>query len=322
MLGGATAMLICACLAGAVVVFGTFWQYCIIKLALSIWFGMMNTMGYSLPFLARNEEIRAIAAGSVKRTSTSAAALGTVLGGYAAQALGNGWVYALMAATCLPIILMAFNLLPRGMRPPEEGARVDSKRMLKFVSTPTTIAIALLIVLPMTVAAGYASFLFPIFSSDLGLPKSSINNIVVLGQLAVYVCISSIERNDARFGQWRMTSLAIGLLGVVFLLFAVNTTIAWSVAVISLVGLLCKSADGWKGMWLATAGEDDIPAGRATGSMFATYSLALVVQPFILSTLLGTANNVAVIVIGAFCAACAILFVLVTRSSSLARNGR
>ena len=119
---------------------------------------------------------------------------------------------------------------------------------------------------------------------------------------------------EVRYGRLRVTTLAILLLGVVFLLFAVNTTLVWSVAVIALVALLCKLSDGWKAIWLQSAGEVGVPAGAATGTMFATRSLALVAQPFILGALLGVPDNVAVIVIGVLCVVCAGLFRLVTRA--------
>lgn len=84
----------------------------VLSLAMS---GSFNGIGlyYSLPRPASNREDALAAAREVKRTDTSAAALGTVLGGYAAFGLGNAWVYAIVAIACLPIILMAFNLLPK-----------------------------------------------------------------------------------------------------------------------------------------------------------------------------------------------------------------
>ena len=318
---GASVMLACTCLTGAAVFSGAFWLYCAAKLAMAVPFGMLYTLGYSLPRLAGDGETRACAASDVKRTDTSAAALGTVLGGYAAQALGDVWVYALVAVACLPVILMALNLLPRGMSPLEELAQPDYVHgsMRDLARTPA-FAIALFIVLPATIAAGYASFLFPLFSADLGLSKADINNIVVLGQLVVYVLIGSVERAEARHGKWGVSTLAVLLLGAVFLLFAVNTTLAWSVAVIAIVAVLCKSSDGWKAMWLKVANEADIPAGKATGAMLATRSLALVAQPFILGALLGATSSFAVIVIGLLCLACAGLFFLTTRRSSLAKR--
>lgn len=321
---GACFMLACACATGAAVASGIFWLYCAAKLVMSVPFGMLYSLGFSLPRLAADDETRAITAGGVKRTDTSAAALGTVLGGYAAQSLGNVWVYALVAVACLPVILMALNLLPHGMQPLEKLAQPDSKkgRIGSFIRTPVAFGIALFIVLPATLAAGYASFLFPLFSSDLGLSKADINNIFVLGQLVVYVCIDSIERTEARRGKWKMATLAIALLGLVFLLFAIKTTLVWSIAVIALVGVLCKSAEGWRAMWLKSASEADVPAGRATGAMFAVRSLALIAQPFILSALLGRTDSLAVIVIGLVCAACAGLFFLVTRNTSLAKEHR
>ena len=112
---------------------------------------------------------------------------------------------------------------------------------------------------------------------------------------------------------------AIALLGGVFVLFALNTTIVWSMAVIAIIAVLCKASEGWKGLWLKAAGEAGVPTGRATSAMFAARSLALVAQPFILGALLGATDSVAVIVIGLICLVCAGLFFLITRRTSLAK---
>ena len=242
-----------------------------------------------------------------------------VIGGYAAQLLGNIWVYAFVAIACLPVIFMVVNLLPHSMKPLEKLAQPDSKNGLirDMLKNTPALAIAMLIILPATIAAGYASFLFPLFSSDLGMTKADVNNIVVMGQLVVFVCINQIDRVEARHGKWKASTSAIALLGVVFLLFSVNTTLAWSTAVIALVGLLGKTSDGWKAMWLRSANEADVPAGRAVGAMYTTRSLALVAQPFILSSLLGTTDKLAVIVIGVICLICAGLFFSITRKTSL-----
>lgn len=319
MAAGALFMFCAALFTGVAVLSENFWLYCVAKLVMASPFGLLYSLGYSLPRIAESDEVRAQAAGGVKRTDTSAAALGTVLGGYAAQVFGNAWIYALVALACIPVFIMATNLLPRGIRPLEELAQPDRGRgaISSFLKTSTAVGLALFVVLPATVAAGYASFLFPLFSADLGLTKSDINNIVVLGQLVVYIGIGGIDAAEARFGKWRVSTVAIALIGVVFLLFAVNTTLLWSVAVVALVALLCKSSDGWKAMWLKSAGEVGVPAGSATGAMFATRSLALVAQPFILSALLGATDSVAVIVIGVICALCAAAFFAVTRRTTL-----
>ena len=318
---GAIVMLAFACVTAVAVASGVFWAYCVAKFLMAVPFGMLYALGYSLPRIAANDDVRSQAAGGVKRTDTSAAALGTVLGGYAAQTFGNVWVYVLVAVACLPVIMMTMNLLPRGMQPLEKLAQPDSKngRIRSFVLTPVALGIALFLVLPATLAGGYASFLFPLFSSDIGLSKSEVNNIFVLGQLVVYLLIDSIDRAEARHGKWKVATLAIALLGLVFLLFAVKTTLIWSIAVVAIVGVLCKSSDGWKAMWLKAAGDAGVPAGRATGAMFAARSLALIAQPFILGALLGATDAEAVIVIGVICAACALLFFLITRRSSLVK---
>ncbi|MBQ3301446.1 MAG: hypothetical protein IJH04_04805, partial [Eggerthellaceae bacterium] len=78
---GAVIMFGCACFTGVAVASGVFWMYCVATLVRSIPFGMLYSLGYSLPRLAVDDETRALAAGGVKRTDTSAAALGTVRGG-------------------------------------------------------------------------------------------------------------------------------------------------------------------------------------------------------------------------------------------------
>ena len=318
---GTCVLLLCALGTIATVWLGSFVLYCVAKLALSIPLGLLYTLGYSLPRFAESDATRTSAAGGVRRTDTSAAALGTVLGGYAAQTLGNAWVYVLVAIACLPLIIMTLKLLPKGMGPLEKPkARGEEVRaVLRCMGNRRMLILAFLVVLPATIASGYASFLFPLFSIDLGLEKADVNNIFVLGQLVVYLCISSIERVDARMGKWRITFVSIALIGVVFLLFSLNTTLLWSVAVVAIVGVLCKSSDGWKGLWMQVAGEEDMPAGVATGAMFAARSAALIVRPSLFGALLGATDSIAVIVIGALCMLCAALFYFLTRRSTLAR---
>ena len=164
------------------------------------------------------------------------------------------------------------------------------------------------IVLPAALAAGYASFLFPLFSTESGLSSADVNNIVVLGQLVVYMSISSIEGMEARIGRWRSVMLAVMLAGVTLLLFAVNSTLVWSVAVVAIVAVLVKASDGWKLLWFRCVAEADMPMGHALGAMFAIRSFALMVQPFVMGALIGVGYDVAIIVVGVICLACAAPF--------------
>ena len=312
---GAFAMMICASLTSLAVASGVFWLYCAAKLVMSVMFGMLYALGYSLPRLANNDEDASDASSEVKRTDTSAAALGTVLGGYAAYGLGNAWVYAIVAIACLPIIMMALNLLPKGIGPLErlaQSTRADG-RIRDFVRTPIALGLGLFIIFPTMLATGYASFLFPVFSADIGLSSADINNIYVLGQLIVFSSIGWIERIEARYGNWRTVAMAIFLMGVVFLLFAVKTLLAWAIAVIAIVGLLCKFAEGARGLWIQSARNADVPIGHAVGALLATRSLARMAQPFVLAALLGVADDVAVIIIGVFCLICALAFSCIAR---------
>ncbi|MBP3885244.1 MAG: MFS transporter [Olsenella sp.] len=319
----AAATIVLAVFAGLSVSFGSFWLYCAAKLFLAVPFGLLRALGYSLPRYASTDEVRQLAAVDFKRQDTSAPALGTILGGYAAQTLGNAWVYAVVALVAVPLLLLALSYIPKGTAPLEAKVRASDEGrglLVRFLRTPSTVALAFLVLFPMVLAAGYTSFVFPLFSADLGLAKADINNIYVLGQLVVYVCIGSICNVEARYGKRRMAGAAVALLGVVFLLFSLNATIVWAVVVIVIVAVLCKSTDGWKGMWLHSAAEAGVPAGAATGAMFGTNGIFLVVQPFVLGALLAEKDAVMVLVIGAVCFVCAVLFLLLTRRTKAFRE--
>lgn len=323
MMRGAIFMVLAALFAAGVVWMGNFWLYCLAKLLMAIPFGLLYTLSYSLPRRADSDEVRTLAAGGIKRTDTSAAALGTVLGGYVAQVLGNAWVYVLVAIVGVIVFVLAVHVLPSTKHPLEHEAKgVDTRyeAVLKLLTSRTTLPIIFFVMLPAILAAGYNSFLFPLFSANLGVETSAINNLFVLGQLVVYVCISGLETLEARYDKWRVAGVAVLLLAVVFLLFSFNTTLVWAIVTIALVGVLCKATDGWKAMWPRSAKANGLTTGVATGSMFATRSVLLIVQPLLLGVLLMAGNNMPVIVLGIICVVCATLFFITTRHSALAPN--
>lgn len=317
---GAVAMAVAAVYTAVVVGFENYWLYCLAKLAMAVPFGLLYTLSYSLPRRADTEEVRLLAAGGIRRTDTSAAALGTVAGGYAAQNLGNAWVYVVVAGVSLVVYAMARAILPKSKHPLEEESAAARRQLLaRLAGSGTVVPIVLFIMLPGILSAGYNSFLFPLFSANVGLPTSSINNLFVLGQIVVFVAISGLEALDERLGKWRVACCAIALLGVVFLLFSINTSLAWAVTTIAWVGVLCKASDAWKALWVRAGEAVDVPAGIVTGAMFSVRSVLLIVQPLLLSTLLGAGEQQAVIVLGVVCSLSALAFHRTTRNSALAQ---
>lgn len=319
---GAAILTVGALCATAAVGMQNFWVYCATKLAMAIPFGLLYTLEYSLPRRAETAEIRALAAGGIKRTDTSAAAFGTVLGAYAAHALGNAWVYVVMAFTSIVVLVLAMRLFPANGKPLEkERDRSVAIRTLykNFLLSKEAIAAALLILFPATIAAGYNSFVFPLYSSDLGISNATINNVCVLGQLVVLVCIDRIDEVDAHYGKWRVSTAAVALLGLTFAMFTFNRTVGWAVAAIALVALFKKASDGWKPMWLAAAHKRKLPAGKATGAMFAVSSIDLVIRPIILGALVTAGTGTASSVLAGMCLVCALAFCLITRNTIISK---
>lgn len=317
MVRGGFAMLGCAILAAIAVASGSFWGYAATKLLLSIPFGLLYTAAYSLNRHAKTAEQSELADAGVRRSDTSSAALGTALGGYAAQILGNAWVYVAIAAMSVALCWLAAWLIPADARPPE-GVRnlgpEEHRRMRAFLRSRGALAIALCIILPSVIASGYASFLFPLFSSEMGFGNADITNMYLIAQLIVYVSITGIELITRRIGNWAAGLASIAGLGVVFCAFSLNVTVVWGVVAIALVSLLVKLSNAWKGLWLAEARKAEIHLGWATGTMFIVRSMSSMATPFILGSLL-VLDQGAVIVGGIVCLACAAVFWLTTAAT-------
>lgn len=309
---GLGALLITAAATAASVALGGFWHYCAARLLMSVALGLLYALGYSLPQIAHSDTHRERASGAVERTDVSAVALGTVLGSSVAQALGHEWIYASVALACIPLIVTILGLLPRDMGPLERHARL-AESLLALRRRGGALAVVALVALPAAVAAGYATFLFPLFASGLGMAVLDINNVYVLGLLAAYVCMDPLVSLRERYGARACAAAGLGLLGIVFVLFSFNTTLVWSIVVVFFVGLLGKLTDGWESLWLAIADEAGVSAAYATSTMLGVRNVAMVLRTFILGVLLGGDDAMPVVVVGFVCVICAALFVPLSR---------
>ena len=304
----------------AVVMWSRFTLYLVAKFLLGIPFGLLYTLGYSLPRQAQDSEIRMMASGGVRRTDTSAAAMGTILGGFVARYLGNEWVYVIVIITAFILYGFSVKLFLRHAKPleSEQSSNVPGYRALaSFLRQGDTIALIVLLMLPVILAGGYSSLVFPIYSTNMGVASSTISYMVVLGQLVVYVSINTIDYLDANYGKWQVAVWAVALLSVVFLTFSLNTRFSWAVVAIALVGVLTKMGDAWKALWAHQAGLCGVAPGRATGAMFAMRSVLLVVQPLLLGALLNVSSRIAATLLGIICLVCVVLFGILTRKSEM-----
>ena len=317
-------MLVFALMTIPVVAYGALWMYCIAKFLMAAPFSLLYAICFALPRHAQSQEVQKRAGNGVTLTDTSAAALGTVLGGYVASVFGSPWVYLLVALVSIPVLFIAARLIPRGYRPLEDE-KMDGtflKNTAKLITNRTSVALALFLAFPIVLAGGYNSFLFPLYSADAGLTPASINNMFVLGQLVVYVLISFIAKTRTRYGDWKVGTLALALAGMVLLLLSLNQTIIWAVVAIALVGVFSKSANAWKAMWTLAADERGFPAAFGMATVLSTESVALIVRPIVLGTVLSVNQPLAVIIMGSVCVVCAVLFVLLTRNSCINESHR
>ena len=297
--------------------------YISMKLVLGIAFGLLYTLGYSLPRQASKSDLKHEASGGVRRTDTSAAALGTVTGGYIAQIMGNRYVYVLLLIGSVVLIVFALTLfLPMHHALEGKVERVSKQwhEVVRLYTGVELIALIVCIMVPVLLASGYGSFIFPLYCADRGLSSSAISRMCVLGQLVVYVLIDGIEYASGRLGKWRMAVFSVALIGVTFMLLHLNAIFTLAVVTIVLVGVFCKASDAWKGLWTRQAELSRTPVSLATGLMYATRSAILIVQPLIMSVMVRWPATQPPLVLSVLALVGALIFALVTRGSAMSRS--
>ena len=294
--------------------------YISMKLVLGIAFGLLYTLGYSLPRQASKSNLKHEASGGVRRTDTSAAALGTVTGGYIAQILGNRYVYVLLLIGSVVLIVFALTLfLPmhHALEGKVERPSKQWREVVRLYTAKELIALIACIMVPAVLASGYGSFIFPLYCADRGLSSSAITRLCVLGQLVVYVLIDGIEYASGRYGKWRMAYFSVALIGVTFMLLHFNAIFTLAVVTIVLVGVFCKASDAWKGLWTHQANISRTPVSLATGLMYATRSAILIAQPLIMGMMVRWPADQPPLVLSVLALVGALVFALVTRGSAM-----
>jgi hypothetical protein len=182
---------------------------------------------------------------SVNISGKGAAVVASVVGG-ALASIGNQWVYiagALISVACVPLLLLA---LPKGRVISKHDDTANLKNVFAFLRSPIMLATLVFAIFPTVLAAGYKSYILPLFLSSAGVSKTDIASLFALGNVLLYGFTDSlITQRNAR-GRWVMTWVALIGLGVLFLLFSYNQSPTWAVVAVVVITVLSWLAGDWK----------------------------------------------------------------------------
>ena len=223
--------------------------YILGRFILNMGYGLAWSELYGIPFRAPSGSMQLYY--EVEEAVKSSGLMAGVLGGLVVG-LGNGAIY--LTAGIFGVVLFCCSLcfMPSDRVRDFKEKRLDKEEIEGFVETkkedrklsnaflfssPMLLSI-LFGMVPVTIAGGYRSYVFPLFLSSANLSKSQIANLWVICDSLQNLIVNELRPFRETHNRWFMSWIGMVALGATFALFAQNQSIAWAILAAIVIGLL------------------------------------------------------------------------------------
>ena len=206
-------------------------------------FAVMNAVDKKA--LGDEQEIFAASRAVVGSTSSSARIIAGILGGLLAAA-GNQWLYWGSAVVGLAVFALALVACPKGKAMGWLDETSKTASVTEYIFSPRMIGTALCAALPVILAGGYRSFIFPLFLEGANVSKVDIANFFVVGEAALYFATQWLIQVRNSSDSWKCIWLGMLGLAVTFALLSLNQSPVWAVLAIVFINVANWFAGGWK----------------------------------------------------------------------------
>ena len=279
---------------------------------------------YAMPYRAESESERFAASRESSMGAVSCSILGAMLGGLIADKFGNTALYVANAAAVIPLILMLFAALPDHCyyvsRNPGEKTVQGLKNFAGFIMKPAVLSFVFFLLVPSAIAVGYKSYIFPLYSSALSLPKLYVTNFYVFARVLMMLVNKPVSESTKNIERWKLSIAALMVMGISYACFALNSTIVWAVIMLFIMPMLDKIiANAKTVIWPREAQAEHLNVVQLSGYMGIFENVLFSMKEAVLSCFVLLGNVGCCIALGVFCMACAVLFALTTRKSALSR---
>lgn len=279
---------------------------------------------YAMPYRTESESERFAASRESSMGSVSSSILGAMLGGLISDKFGNIALYVANAAAVIPLILMLFAAMPEHCfyvsRDPGEKTVHGLKNFVSFLMKPAILSFVIFLLAPSIIATGYKSYIFPLYSSALDLPKLYVTNFYVFARVLMMLVNKPVSESTKNIERWKLSIAGLTVMGITYACFALNSTIVWAVIMLFMMPMLDKIITNAKTViWPRQAQAEHLNVVQLSGYMGIFENVLFSMKEAVLSCFLLLGNIGACIALGVFCLACAVLFALTTRKSALSR---
>ncbi len=291
--------------------------FCMLKFFSNTFDSIVFCILRSMPYRAKSEGQVYEFIQNKELVNVSSSILGTLIGGIASQTFGNATMYIINTVAFVPIILLLFVMMPPNTYYVQRNqGKGKLNKVSKLLFNVPMMSFWLFLTVPVIIVSGYKSFLFPIYTAALSLPKMYITTFSVMAKAITMVLAGTVISKLKSIDFWKKSILFLVALGIAFLGFAVNTTIVWAIIMLVITELIDKIINPAKDMlWSRMAKAQHLDIIESSNSVSLIESFFASFKETFLSFFLLFGNNRACILVGGCCIICAIVFTLLTKHS-------
>ena len=323
--GSIVFMAACYVLIIPVIINNLFITFCILKFLSSIANSISYSMLSSMPYRTENENERYEATKDKALGGVSSSILGAMVGGLVSQKFGNISLYAVNAAAFLPLIILMLAVIPANCvyvkRNADKTVKSSLKDFGKFAFSVPMLSYFIFLTIPLMTAEGYKSYLFPLYSTAMDMPKMYVTNFYVFARVIMLIINEPVTKATKNIDYWKLSVFGMLAMSMAFMCFAVNSTIIWAIIMLLINAVLDKIVASSKAMmWPRQAKAAGLVIMETTSYMSIVERFIFSLKETILSAFLLLGNNAACTAVGIFCAVFTVLFALTTSTSAMAKG--
>ncbi|MDO5329257.1 MAG: MFS transporter [Coriobacteriia bacterium] len=306
------------------VVNNMFVMFCVVKLIFGIGYSLIDVGNSTYPLFITNKKFREGIIRRLSLTDIATSVLSVTIAGQLASVFGNQSIYSFITILGILLLLVNMYVLPKNQffksNISEGQKKVPLKNIIKLVFSPAII-MSILFMIFIFLINGYKSMLFPVLVSGMNYSQTDISNLFAIGATIALIFNKAYFRFNDRFDVWPAAILNLIIISIIFCIFAINSTLWWSLIAVVLVYLIHRClASQRQVLWPRQCIKSGIEPSTMQPFFSLVEGVATMLRPLILGVFINVAGNNACFMLGACLFIFTIIYFLITRNTALSER--
>lgn len=293
--------------------------------------GILRAELYSFAILEKDEKSRHPLVSSIGRTGMPASVISAIICGWSATTFGNQSIYVFAVLSIVLYYIVGSFIIPRGVYFIKQNKNKSSVKstvkqlsslgIVKWLLSPQILVLILFVMVPYTTAGGYKSYLFPLYTQEIGFDKTQISILFSLATALAFILVHPFSTIYNNFDNRNRIIIGLSMLGFIYVLFMFNRRVEWAVVVMVLT-LVSQRVFGtsFRMSWVRHCEYHNIDRSQLQPVMYFIEELLKAMQVVFFAIFFILGGNFACVVFGIFCFIGVIIFTLVSHNSPLRKG--